>query len=184
LQSVYTFFFMGHKIGDRRSFKVISSSVPDREPGGRYLAKNPFGAGRKAATKLFKGTSLMEVRFILRETTTGSNKDAFMYIGKKVKNSPPRMVKKVDPKTGKVVQYPIEYDVKLYELQESMAADLIAKISPANASDADSTSETPAPAPAVLPPPQPVQPTLITPESAPAPAPRRRAAPSASLLDA
>lgn len=182
---------MGHKIGDRRSFKVISSSVPDREPGGRYLAKNPFGAGRKAATKLFKGTSLMEVRFILRETTTGSNKDAFMYIGKKVKNTPPRMVKKVDPKTGKVVQYPIEYDVKLYELQESMAADLIAKISPANASDADhSETETAAlyPSSAALPPPppQPVQPTLITNDSHrdPAPTPRRRAAPSASLLNA
>lgn len=118
---------MGHKIQGRRSFKIIASTNPDKSSGGRYMAENAYGAGRKAATKLFQGTSLTDVKFVLKESTLRSDKNTYMYIAHRVKLSKPRVVSKVDKVTGKKIEYKVLYDVQLSELPEAQAGDLMTK---------------------------------------------------------
>jgi hypothetical protein len=118
---------MGHKIGDRRSFVIIASSVSSFNRKGRYLAKYPFAAGRKAATQLFKETDDTEIRFIIRESTSSSDKDAFFYEAKKVKLDKPRKVTLKDKTTGVSASYDVTHDVKLKELDPAHASDLIEK---------------------------------------------------------
>lgn len=142
---------MGHKIKGRRSFKIIASTNPNKLSGGRYMAENAYGAGRKAATKLFQGTNFTDVRFILKESTLRSDKHTYMYIAHRVKLERPRVVSKIDKETGKKIEYKVFYDIQLSELPQAQAGDLMVK---AGLSAAPAPSPAPSPTPPPTPTPQ------------------------------
>ena len=120
---------MGRKINGDRSFKVVASSIPNHKPGGRYFdTKGPYGAGRKAATQLLRNAppGIHEVRFILRETTNGSEKNVYYYLGRKMITSTKREISLFDAAKNKVVKFQVN-DTKLFSLQEEAVKDLIAE---------------------------------------------------------
>ena len=69
------------------SYTIESSDI--NFSGGRYISSNPYSAGKKAANQLFrkihnepnfkKYKSSKTLKFVLRETTSGSNKKEFTY---------------------------------------------------------------------------------------------------------
>jgi len=81
---------------DKRTFTIDSSNV--QEKGGRYTSKNPLSAAKKAASQLFKKATKTnhktkkQITFILRETTSGSEKKKKKYVAKRVKLSKPKII--------------------------------------------------------------------------------------------
>jgi hypothetical protein len=130
---------MGRKIEDKRSFTVEVSS--NNRKGGRYLSKSPFGAARKAATKLFKDADVTEVRFILRETTKSSmstNAKHYYYAKKSNDN---REIKKKD------ATYIVTTKVDVKSLNEGDVSDLLKKINSSPAQTAPQPQAAPQAAP-------------------------------------
>ena len=66
-----------------RSFTIEESTY--KFDGGRYLSKTPGGAAKKAARRIFEdmGSKVKPVKFILRESTSGSAKKTFCYAASK-----------------------------------------------------------------------------------------------------
>lgn len=64
---------------------------------GRFQGRSPYTAAAKAARRLFRlAPSKKAIRFVLRETTLGSAKKEFTYIGMKQKLDEPRVIKRSD----------------------------------------------------------------------------------------
>lgn len=92
---------------DTRFFTVESAAIPG-EHNGRYKAKTPEGAGVKAARQLFRlAPKKRVIHFVLRETTQGSSKKVYHYVGKKHKLEKPRVL----VREGKEIIIKYEYTV-------------------------------------------------------------------------
>ena len=82
------------------SYTIESSDI--NFSGGRYISSNPYNAAKKAASQLFrkahneekfkKYKSLKNIKFILRETTSGSSKKEFTYKAVQTKLTKPIIV--------------------------------------------------------------------------------------------
>lgn len=94
----------------KRFFTVESSDVKLPEGyDGRFEAKVPRNAGIKATRQLFRlAPKKKAIRFVLRETTQGSEKKEFHYIGMKNKLDTPRVIER----GGKSITITTEYTVK------------------------------------------------------------------------
>lgn len=84
---------------DNRSFTIVRSDVGI--DGGRYTGKAPYNVAAKVARSLFsaiKGHKNQphEIRFTIRETTEGSTKKEFTYIGMKKRLHKAIVVKRGD----------------------------------------------------------------------------------------
>jgi hypothetical protein len=92
----------------KRSF-TIEKCQKVKCDGGRYLSTTPGAAARKAARQIFAEHKVSgSVKFMLRETTEGSNKKEYCYSAQKKTLNPPKVVK-----IGKSeVVYKHEYVVK------------------------------------------------------------------------
>lgn len=82
-----------------RSFTIVKSDVD--VDGGRYTGKAPYNVAAKVARALFdaiKGKKHQhhEIRFTIRETTDGSAKKEFTYIGMKKRLHKAIVVKRGD----------------------------------------------------------------------------------------
>jgi hypothetical protein len=82
-----------------RSFTIEKSDIG--ETGGRFMGDAPYRVASKAARSLFKYASehrmkVHELRFTIRETTEGSAKKTFTYIGMKKSLHKPIIVKRGD----------------------------------------------------------------------------------------
>jgi hypothetical protein len=77
-----------------RTFKVKLASDENSTFRGRFVGNNPQQAAKKALTSILseqkKKTGTYEL--ILRETTRGSNKKEYSYIGNKIKRKEPNKV--------------------------------------------------------------------------------------------
>ena len=98
-----------------RSFEVVNMTKSDgcltKFRGGRYVAKTPAGAARKAlsnhcAVKRIRGRCALYVR--LRETTTGSKNKRFTYLLHRVK-----LAKPVVRLAGTANEFKIRYTTKV-----------------------------------------------------------------------
>ena len=88
-------------MADSRNFTVVESDI--NIEGGRYVAKSPIAAAKKAARQLFlkAPASKAAIRFTIRETTIGSGKPHFSYSAHK---------KRLDePKTRRINDVEITY---------------------------------------------------------------------------
>jgi len=97
--------------GDR-SFTVESAtgiSIPD-DASMRYKSNSPISAAKKATRRLFKLASgkPKQIRFILRETTSGAGGSTYKYIGMRTEYDTPVVVSL----NGKEITYKFKYDVK------------------------------------------------------------------------
>jgi hypothetical protein len=70
-----------------RTFKVKFNNNADYE--GRYTGKNPRQAASKALSQHLRGKKNGKVTIMVKETTQGSNKKEYTYIGERVKLTPP-----------------------------------------------------------------------------------------------
>lgn len=82
-----------------RSFTIEKSDIG--ETGGRFMGNEPYQVASKVARSLFKSASehkkkKTEIRFTIRETTEGSAKKLFTYIGMKKSLHKPIIVKRGD----------------------------------------------------------------------------------------
>jgi len=104
-----------------------------QQDGGRLKGKNPMQAAKKAFTKIARavrgGNDEASYIFTIQETTRGSKKEQFPYIGERVRQTEPRVIeKKSVNKEGKevVTSYRIEFksNVKAFkgELPQPKAA--------------------------------------------------------------
>ena len=98
-----------------RTFTIQGSGL--KYNGGRYKSDEVQSAAKKAATQLFRKLSLPEyrmhkhktqIKFILRETTKGSEKKTFYYIGERSELSKPLIL----TIKGKEILYKYKYSVK------------------------------------------------------------------------
>jgi len=90
-----------------RTFTIEKSE--NNVEGGHFVSGSPYNAAKKASRKLFKDEKTKtELRFTLREQTSGSAKKEFQYIAFKHVLSEPRIIKRgnVEIKVG------TEYKVK------------------------------------------------------------------------
>ena len=83
-------------VDNKRSFTVNGSSV--NHTGGRYISNSPYGAAKKAASQQFKKLKAgqpKKVKFMIKETTQGSDGRSFFYVATRTKLSKPteRIVK-------------------------------------------------------------------------------------------
>lgn len=97
-----------------RSFTVVTSSVRGSN-GGRYLARTPILAAKKAFSQLCKKAGLKVCanrKFTLKEITSGSSGKEYVYMASKMKLRKPidvgqyevkykTIVKRHDPKKSK-----------------------------------------------------------------------------------
>ena len=96
-----------------RSFTIESATgitIPD-DASMRYKSKSPIAAAKKATRRLFKlakGKKVKQIRFILRETTSGSGGSTYKYIGMRTEYDTPVVVSL----NGKEVSYKYKYEVK------------------------------------------------------------------------
>ena len=90
-------------MSDKRSFTIESAEIKLPENyQGRFESKTPGGAALKAARRLFQIASAKRkskkemIRFVLRETTQGSEKKQYQYIGMKRKLDEPVQISRGD----------------------------------------------------------------------------------------
>ena len=112
---------MGKRIDNRRSFSIDLASTGKK--GGRYLNLSPFGAARKAATRIFKeapGTT--EIRYVIRETTKSSmsSNQRHYYSAKKMKDN--RVVEKAG------IKFTVTSKIEVKAIPEADVRDLLAKL--------------------------------------------------------
>jgi hypothetical protein len=76
----------------KRFFTIVHSETG--KEGGRYGGASPAVAAKHAAKQLFAGTknAKKQVRFTIRETTRGSEKGEFTYIGTKTALETPKTI--------------------------------------------------------------------------------------------
>jgi hypothetical protein len=81
-------------MSDTRFFTIESAEIKLPEDyQGRFQAKTPYNAGIKAVRQLFRlAPKKKAIRFVLRETTLGSLKKEFHYVGMKQKLDQPRVI--------------------------------------------------------------------------------------------
>lgn len=94
-----------------RFFTIESAEISLPEGySGRFEAKVPRNAGIKAARQLFRVAPPKKkaIRFVLRETTQGSNGREFHYIGMKTVLKDPLVIER----NGKQITIRYEYNVK------------------------------------------------------------------------
>lgn len=79
-----------------RFFTIESAEIPlPQGYQGRFQAKTPYAAGSKAVRQLFRlSPKKKAIRFVLRETTLGSSKKEFHYVGMKQKLDQPRVIER------------------------------------------------------------------------------------------
>jgi len=94
------------ELPEKRSFKIVMDSVKPSvkskkgvlaEDGGRYIAKNPTEAARRAYSHLCRArpkSNLCKITFDIRETTQGSGKLVHSYSGKRVKLAKPVLIER------------------------------------------------------------------------------------------
>lgn len=92
--------------------------------GGSYKASAPYNAAKKAARALFKKAetdsafsrykNTKAIKFLLRETTQGSEKKSFYYDGNMVKLSPPKVI------VRKGVEIEITREVKIKTCRDAV----------------------------------------------------------------
>lgn len=103
-------------MSDKRSFTIESAEIKLPENyQGRFESKTPGGAALKATRRLFQilkdsssKSRKTEIRFVLRETTQGSEKREYHYIGMKRKLSTPLQF----PRGDVTITVSHEYKVK------------------------------------------------------------------------
>lgn len=97
-------------MSEQRFFTIESAEVDLPENyQGRFQAKTPSNAGKKAARQLFRlSPKKKAIRFVLRETTLGSDKKEFHYIGMKEKLDVPNVIER----DGKEITVKFVYSVK------------------------------------------------------------------------
>jgi hypothetical protein len=83
------------------SFTVARSTAGDI--GGRFISKSPYSAAKKAASRLFKGTSASSLTFVLQKTTSGSNKRYYAYNANLTKLKVPSIVCRKTEDGNKIV---------------------------------------------------------------------------------
>lgn len=105
----------------KRHFRVqVGSIVPqDGSPavdvanlsakGGNYISKTPMQAAKKAFTKIAKasgvtGDGSVSYQFTMEESTRGSAKKSFTYVGVSSKLEVPTVISKKDTKTGAPIE--------------------------------------------------------------------------------
>lgn len=77
--------------------------------GGRFKADTPAAAAKKAARKLLKNRKCKRVmKFVLRETTRGSDGALYEYKGKKQKLDKPVVIKRGDLEITYEYTYSVE----------------------------------------------------------------------------
>ena len=93
-----------------RFFTIESAEIKLAEGyQGRFQAKSPYSAGIKAVRQLFRmAPKKKAIRFVLRETTLGSSKKEFHYVGMKEKLDQPRVI----VRDGKEITINFVYTVK------------------------------------------------------------------------
>lgn len=93
---------------EKKSYTVESSAVDIT--GGRYKSSSPSGAAKKAARMLFRKCKkkVKKIRFVIRETTSGSGKKTFEYTATRTKLAKP-VVRVLD---GVKVVNQFKYSVK------------------------------------------------------------------------
>lgn len=77
--------------------------------GGNYISRTPMQAAKKAFTKIAKasgvtGDGSVSYQFTMEESTRGSAKKAFTYIGVSSKLEVPTVISKKDTKTGAPIE--------------------------------------------------------------------------------
>lgn len=98
-------------MSEPRFFTIESAEIDLPENyQGRFQAKTPYAAGSKAVRQLFRVAPKKKkaIRFVLRETTLGSDKKEFHYIGMKQKLDQPRVIER----DGKQITINFVYSVK------------------------------------------------------------------------
>jgi malate/lactate dehydrogenase len=94
-------------MSSERTFTIESSEV--KAKGGRFKAASPAAAAKKAARKLLKNRKCKRVvKFVLRETTRGSDGATFEYKGKKEKLDKPVVIKRGDLEIVYEYSYSVE----------------------------------------------------------------------------
>jgi hypothetical protein len=98
--------------GDR-SFTIDSATGIDipNDASMRYKSNSPIAAAKKATSRLFKlanGKKMKQIRFVLRETTSGAGGSTYKYIGMRTEYDTPVVVSL----NGKEITYKYKYDVK------------------------------------------------------------------------
>jgi hypothetical protein len=109
---------------DYRSFTVAGSSIGFE--GGKYISVSPSSAAKKAATRMFSLTktgrkfsnhkSEDSIKFILRETTRGSEHKTYFYDAYKHKYDEPQV--RTIPSPNGPVEIKYEYTIKIRACQE------------------------------------------------------------------
>jgi hypothetical protein len=115
---------------DCRSFKIAGSGIGYK--GGRYVAKTPAVAAKRAGARLFqkiqndpefkKYANKTSIKFILKEVTKGrknTNKTVAYEVFRKKLSTPLEITR-----NGKTIQYQYTYEVKrLINMAESTVVD-------------------------------------------------------------
>lgn len=75
----------------------------------RFESRSPRAAAFKAIRRIYsEGTHKKEIRFVIQETTSNSNKKRFTYMGAKFELAQPKVVNIA----GKEVVYKYEFEVR------------------------------------------------------------------------
>jgi hypothetical protein len=90
-------------VGQERSFHIVIGN----KVHGRYIAKSPLAAAKKAFSKLSHGKQTYKAKFSIVESTQGRPKKQFHYVGHKMHIPPKQVVR-----GGKVVVYKSKIIVK------------------------------------------------------------------------
>lgn len=77
-----------------RYFTIVHSE--HGKEGGRYSGLSPAVAAKHAAKQLLNHSTKTQIRFTIRETTRGSEKAEFTYIGTKEKLDKPIVIQRGD----------------------------------------------------------------------------------------
>lgn len=108
-----------------RTFKVRLANETAKDYRGRFTGKNPQQAGKKALTSLLseKNKKTGKFKYIIKESTRGSKKKEYAYVGEKTKRSKPNEV--YFPGQDKPVLY--KYDTTVHA-DKQLAKSLVNKM--------------------------------------------------------
>ena len=98
-------------MSEKRSFTIEFAEVSlDPIVSSRLESRSPRSAAIKAAHRLLKlNPKKKEIKFAIRETTVGSDKKIFHYIGFRETLDKPKRIER----DGQVVEYKYQYNVRV-----------------------------------------------------------------------
>ena len=125
----------------RRMFKLLVENVEPAidvnvfsDHGGRYTGNSPEQAAKKALTQLVRRCTEKENKecsftFTMAETTSGSARRQFTYIGEVKRLEVPRVVNRTD-KNGKTISYEVNYSPSVHSVKKAKETDAEPNIKP------------------------------------------------------